>query len=197
MPLLQKRERFEREALPHFQELRRTAARFVADGGEAEDLAQEVYMHAWRCFDRYEAGTNCRAWLHKILFHRLDHYRRRYVARWAWMGEEQAERLVYEAPAEPRLTDKEVLNALHSLPQTYREVVVLADVEEFSYKEIAQRLNIPLGTVMSRLNRGRKALRGLLAGVAESYGLVGSKFKVQGSRFKVQSSRLSVAAVSA
>ena len=180
MSLLQTREQFEREAMPHFKELYRATTRLVASPGEAEDLVQEVYLHAWRCFGRYQPDTNCRAWLYKILFHRLDHYRRRYVSRWAAMDDEWAANLAYEAPVAPYLMDEEMLRALSGLPQSYREVVVLADVQEFSYKEIARRLGIPMGTVMSRLNRGRKILRQLLAEVAQGYG-----FNLRGAKYSL------------
>jgi RNA polymerase sigma-70 factor (ECF subfamily) len=164
------KEHFEQEALPHFRELYRTTTRLVASRNEAEDLVQEVFMHAWQSFPRYQPGTNCRAWLYKILFHRLDHYRRRYASRYVALDDDWAAQLAYDAPAPERLTDKQLIKALRDLPDSYREVVVLADVQECSYKEIAQRLNIPMGTVMSRLNRGRKLLRGVLADVARSYG---------------------------
>jgi RNA polymerase sigma-70 factor, ECF subfamily len=165
---------FEAEAMPHLSELYRTAARMTLDRGEAEDLVQEVYLQAWKSFASYEPGTNCRAWLYKILFNKLDHHRRRKYALWKRTVEDDgfvAETVAYVPPVEPRLTDGEVLAALDSLQPRYREVVLLADVEEFSYREIAAVLGVPVGTVMSRLSRGRARLRQLLGGVARQYGV--------------------------
>ncbi|MGH9940844.1 MAG: sigma-70 family RNA polymerase sigma factor [Pyrinomonadaceae bacterium] len=167
-------EEFESEAMPHLDDLYRMACRLTADRGEAEDMVQEVYLQAWKSFAKYEPGTNCRAWLYKILFHKLAHHRRRKYARWKWLREGDegvAEGVAYEPPVNPNLTDGEVLSALARVPARYREIVLLADVEEFSYREIAGVLRIPPGTVMSRLSRGRKRLREMLAGVARDYGI--------------------------
>jgi RNA polymerase sigma-70 factor, ECF subfamily len=170
-------EEFETEALPHLSELYRMAVRLVMDRSEAEDLVQEVYLQAWKSYERYQSGTNCRAWLYKILFYKLDHHRRRQRAQWKHLkeGDETiAAQAVYMPPVEPTLRDEEILRALDCLPLKYREVVLLADVEEFAYKEICELLNIPIGTVMSRLNRGRTKLRQLLTGVACQYGIIGA-----------------------
>jgi RNA polymerase sigma-70 factor (ECF subfamily) len=119
-------------------------------------------------------GTNCRAWLYKILFHRLHHFRRR----WAKAAKVEAfenpadqDNVMAETPVPQEIRDEDVLSALAKLPLEFREVVLLADVQEFSYKEIAETMKLPLGTVMSRLSRGRKLLRQELAGVASSYGI--------------------------
>jgi RNA polymerase sigma-70 factor (ECF subfamily) len=166
-------EDFESVALPHLNDLYRAARRIIGNPTEAEDAVQETYHQAWKSFHRFEAGTNCRAWLFKILFHVIHHQRRKL---WKWASfaslDEAPEKIpIYEPPAPQDLTDEEVLQAFEKLPPHYREVVMLADVQEFSYKEIADTLSIPIGTVMSRLNRGRKLLRADLAGVAESYGI--------------------------
>ncbi len=165
-------EAFEESALPHLNDLFRTACRVLRDRAQAEDIVQEAYFQAWKSFHRFEPGTNCRAWLFKILFHVIHHHRRKWL-RFAWVTDiaESEEAFLYEAPTPQHLTDEEVLGALDRLPRYYREVVLLADVEEFSYKEIADTLGIRAGTVMSRLNRGRKMLRHSLAGLAECYGI--------------------------
>ncbi len=160
--------------MPHLADLYRTASFLLRDLHEAEDLIQETYLEAWKSFHRFELGTNCRAWLFKIMFHRLHHLRRRLVKTSRVITidtpERQAE-LVAEPVVPQEILDEDVLKALEKVAVEFREVVLLADVEEFSYKEIAETLKIPLGTVMSRLSRGRKLLRQELAEVARSYGI--------------------------
>ena len=164
---------FEAAALPHLSDIYRTAARLLSDSTRAEDVMQEVYLQAWKSFDRFETGTNCRAWLFKILFNTLHHYRRKWFnIRMVKESEELIEQTAAYAPPLPeQITDEEVLAALAGVPEDFRSVVLLVDVEEFSYKESAGILNIPIGTVMSRLSRGRKLLRERLAGMARSYGI--------------------------
>lgn len=166
-------EDFEAAAMPHLNDLFRTAARVVGDRSEAEDLVQEAYLQAWKSFHRFEPGTNCRAWLFKILFHVIQHHRRKwYSLKSAKETDEMLmETLAYEPPVPQHLSDEDVLAALEKIPQQYREVVMLADVQEFSYKEVAATLSVPVGTVMSRLSRGRSLLRNELAGMAEAYGI--------------------------
>lgn len=165
---------FEAEAMHHIDDLYRTAKRLTRSEMEADDLVQETYMQAWKSFDRYEPGTNCRAWLYKILFNKYDHHRRKQYTQSKYFQE--ADELLFEfsaaTPSVPEyLTDGEVISALDKLPEHYRSVVLLADVHEFDYKEVAQILDIPMGTVMSRLNRARTQLKKSLAGVARSYGI--------------------------
>jgi RNA polymerase sigma-70 factor, ECF subfamily len=165
--------RFESEALPHAADLYRLAAWLTRNRDEAEDLVQETFSQALQSFHRFEGGTNCRAWLTRILYH-MQGKRLRVQQRWQLMGDHEeniAETLVYEPPTPHGLQDKEILQALAGLPRQFQEVVVLSDVEEFSYKEIAAALEIPMGTVMSRLARGRKLLRAQLATVANQYGI--------------------------
>lgn len=164
---------FELTALPHLQDLYRTALRVIGNTRDAEDLVQETYLQAWKSFHRFEPGTNCRAWLFKILFHRIHHHRRRwFVSKVVKESEDILEEtLAYEPPVPDELADEEVLRALERIPPEFRDVVLLADVQEFSYREVADILKIPVGTVMSRLSRARKMLRSGLAGVARSLGI--------------------------
>jgi len=155
-------EEFESAALPHINDLYRTAARVIGNRGEAEDLVQETYLQAWKSFHRFEPGTNCRAWLFKILFHLIQHQLRRwYKSKLVQESDEMLlqDTVAYEPPVPEHLSDEDVLAALEKISVQYREVVLLADVQEFSYKEVATTLGVPVGTVMSRLSRGRKLLR--------------------------------------
>lgn len=164
---------FEQAALPHLNELYRTAARLLGDSTKAEDVVQETYLQAWRSFDRFESGTNCRAWLFKILVNTIYHHRRKlFNLRLVKESEEVLEQAVAPATSIPEhISETEILRALDRIPTDYRAAVLLADVEEFSYKEIASLLSVPIGTVMSRLSRGRRLLREQLAEVARSYGI--------------------------
>jgi RNA polymerase sigma-70 factor (ECF subfamily) len=167
-------EDFEAATMAHFPDLYRTARLLAQDSSEAEDLVQEVYLEAWKSFHRFETGTNCRAWLFKILFHRLHHFRRRWAKAAkveAFEKPEDQDSIMAETPVPQEIRDEDVLEALERVPIEFREVVLLADVQEFSYKEIADTMKLPLGTVMSRLSRGRKLLRQELADVASSYGI--------------------------
>lgn len=164
---------FEAAALPHLGELYRTATRLLSDSTKADDVVQDVYLEAWKSFDKFESGTNCRAWLYKILFNTMHHYRRKWLnPRMVEDSEDFLEQTVSWTPPVPEhLTDEEVLGALAEVPQDFRAVVLLVDVEEFTYKEVAAILNVPIGTVMSRLSRGRKLLRERLFRAAASYGI--------------------------
>jgi RNA polymerase sigma-70 factor (ECF subfamily) len=167
-------EEFESAALPHLNDLYRTAARVLGDRSEAEDLVQETYLQAWKSFHRFEPGTNCRAWLFKILFHLIQHKRRKWYNAKLIQENDDAllqETLTYEPPVPQHLSDEDVLAALDAIPVQYREVVLLTDVHEFSYKESAAALGVPVGTVMSRLSRGRGLLRSRLSGMAQGFGI--------------------------
>jgi RNA polymerase sigma-70 factor, ECF subfamily len=168
-----KAEDFETAAMPYLNDLFRTALRVIGNRTEAEDLVQEAYLQAWKSFHRFELGTNCRAWLFKILFHVIQHHRRKWFNSKSSFDTDDSmiETLAYEPPVPQHLSDEEVLAAFAKIPQQYREVVVLADVQEFSYKEVAATLGVPVGTVMSRLSRGRALLRTELSGLAEGYGI--------------------------
>lgn len=164
---------FEAAALPHLKDIYRTAVRVLGDSARADDVLQDVYLQAWKSFDKFEPGTNCRAWLYKILFHTINHYRRKWLnIRMIKESEEVLEFAVAGDPPMPEhITDEQMLAALDEVPQEFRAVVLLVDVEEFSYKDAAAILSVPVGTVMSRLSRGRRLLREKLAGVARSYGI--------------------------
>ncbi len=156
--------RFEREAMPQMRSLYGTAYRLTRNAADAEDLVQETFLRAYRAFAGYAEGTNIRAWLYTILHRvRADHYRR--VAR-----SPRTVELVDDGPAQPAPQDamargqEDVARALASIPEAFRAAVVLRDVQDFTYDEIAGILDIPIGTVMSRIHRGRALLRQALAG---------------------------------
>src|SRR5436305_2327227 len=164
---------FEAAAMPHMADIYRTASRLLGAGTGADDVVQDVYLQAWKSFGQFERGTNCRAWLFKILFHTLHHYRRKWLnLRMINQSEEILDLAAASSPPLPaHITDEEMLAALADVPIDFRAVVLLIDVEEFSYKEAAGILNVPIGTVMSRLSRGRKLLREKLVDLAQSYGI--------------------------
>jgi RNA polymerase sigma-70 factor (ECF subfamily) len=167
----QRLEAFEAEALGFADQLFRVALRVCRDPERAEDLVQETYLQAWRSFHRFELGTNLRAWLYKILFN--VHYsklRREKKMSVVPAEEDIAETIAFDPPVPHHLTDEDVIEALERIPRDFQIPIVLADVEELSYREIADVLQIPIGTVMSRLHRGRKILRMELANYARDAG---------------------------
>jgi RNA polymerase sigma-70 factor (ECF subfamily) len=131
---------------------------------------QETYLQGWRSFHRFELGTNLRAWLFKIMFNVYYSGQRKARLHLIPVEEGIAETLAYDPPTPLRLTDEDVLSALERLPRDFQIPVVLADVEELSYREVAEALAIPLGTVMSRLHRGRTLLRMELTTYARAVG---------------------------
>lgn len=179
------RERFEREAVPLLPRMYASALRLTRDPQDAEDLVQEVYLRAFRAFGSFEEGSNLKAWLYRILTNAfINEYRRRQrrphtvseaedpeYSLFDRLGEEaaapSAEREVLD-----RLPDEDVQRALEDLPEQFRMAVLYADVEGFTYQEIADILEVPIGTVMSRLHRGRKALQKALWEKMEGRGLV-------------------------
>src|ERR1044071_454978 len=174
---------FEAEALPHMNALYRAAASILHSRSEAEDAVQEAYLQALKSFYRFTPGTNCRAWLFRILFHVISHQRRKWFGRFVFSEREELEQTaVYEEPVGAHLTDDEVIEAFRKLPRQLAEVVMLADVQEFSYKEIQETLGIPVGTVMSRLSRGRQMLRAQLAECGARAGIVRGAARAQGTQ---------------
>lgn len=161
---MNREERFESEALPHARSLYATAYRMMRNAHDAEDLVQETLLRAYRAFDRYSPGTNIRAWLYTILHRaRTDAFRR---AGRAPLTVELAGDGPGVPPAQDALASgaEEIERALARLPEDFRIAVILRDVEELSYQEIAETLGIPIGTVMSRIHRGRVKLRSALSG---------------------------------
>lgn len=152
-------EGFESQALEFSDQLFRVAMRVCRDRGRAEDLVQETYLQAWRSFHRFEPGTNLRAWLFKIMFNVFYSGLRRERLELVPVEDAIAQTVAYDPPTPQHLTDEDVLQAVERLPRDFQIPVVLADIEELSYREIADVLQVPLGTVMSRLHRGRKLLR--------------------------------------
>jgi RNA polymerase sigma-70 factor (ECF subfamily) len=152
---------FEAEAMPHLDRLFRLALWFERNRDEAEDLVQETMMQALQSFHRFRPGTNCRAWLVTILQHVRSNRRR--ARQRSLLVEDPDDRMAntvpFVAPVPETLTDEDMLGALSRIPVQFQEVIVLCDVEELTYKEIGDTLSIPVGTVMSRLHRGRAALR--------------------------------------
>ncbi len=181
----EKRRRFEDEALPHLDALYHTALRMTGNPSDAEDLVQDTYMKAHRFWDRYTAGTNCKAWLYKILTNtRINQYVKRSKQPQQVNFDDvepilpHTESSALNAPTRGELgaladlLDDEVKQALEAIPAEFRIVLLLSVVEGFAYKEIAQILEIPIGTVMSRLFRGRKLLQASLHEYARRRGLV-------------------------
>lgn len=147
--------------------------RLLLDRTRASDAFQDTYLVAWQTFDRYQRGTNCRAWQFEILFNVIRREKRTRLKWLTGVSEKFAEmRLITPEPVPDNLTDSQILAALDRLPVRFRAVLLLVDVEEFSYQETSEILGVPLGTVMSRLSRARNLLRGQLADVARAYGVL-------------------------
>jgi RNA polymerase sigma-70 factor (ECF subfamily) len=154
---------FEGAAWGYADQLYRVALRVLRNPSQAEDLVQETYLQAWRSFDRFEPGTNLRAWLYKIMFNTHHSQQRRLRLQWVQAEATIAETIAYDPPVPQHLTDDEILAELEKLPREYQIPLVLADIEGLSYREISEALQIPMGTVMTRIHRARKLLRTSLA----------------------------------
>lgn len=186
------RSAFAQEAMQYAPQLYSAAVRMTRNRSDAEDLVQETYLRAYRGYGNFEEGTNLRAWLFRILTNTFINTYRAKQRRVQESELNDVEDLylyrrianvdVASRSAEDTLfdlfPDDEVKRALESLPENFRLPVLLADVEEFSYKEIAEMLDIPIGTVMSRLHRGRKAMQKALADYATDRGLLPPSMEV-------------------
>lgn len=178
------RETFEAEALPHLDSLYNFALYLTRNTTDSEDLVQEAMFRAYRFFDRYKPGTNCKAWLFRILRNTFINEYRRKLNRPREVSLEVDETLPEDAePIGARIAgpeaellqdlyDDEVTRALELLPEEFREVVLMRDVEGMSYQDIAEVIDRPVGTVRSRIARGRETLRRRLMGYAKEHGYV-------------------------
>lgn len=182
------RSQFTEQAMEFMPALYTAALRMTRNPADAEDLVQETYLKAYRAFGSFEEGTNLKAWLYRILTNTFINSYRASKRRPEKADVEDIEDLyLYKRLGElssagtgrsaedellDRLTDDEVKRAIESLPEAFRMAVLLADVEGFSYKEIADITDVPIGTVMSRIHRGRRALQKALLDYAEARGLV-------------------------
>jgi RNA polymerase sigma-70 factor (ECF subfamily) len=182
------RAHFEELAMEHMGSLYTAALRMTRNPSDAEDLVQETYLKAYRAFDGFQEGTNLKAWLYRILTNTfINSYRARkrrpeesdiedlenlYLYRRLGGLEGASAGRSAEEEVLDRFTEAEVKEAIESLPEQFRLAVILGDVEGFSYKEIAEILQIPIGTVMSRLHRGRRALQKRLYEFGRQRGLV-------------------------
>jgi len=190
-------EQFTSDAMQYAPQLFSTALRMTRNRSDAEDLVQETYIKGWRSFHTFQEGTNLRAWLFRIM---TNTYINKYNAQkrkgtevelddveelFLYKRLGSIDQSLLSSSAEDQMielfTDDEVKNALEALPEDFRMPVLLSDVDGFSYKEISEMLEIPIGTVMSRLHRGRKAMQKMLYEYARERGLIIEPETVEGT----------------
>ena len=180
-----RRRRFEDEALPHLDAVYTMALRLSRNPDDANDLLQETVLRAYRFFHQFESGTNCRAWMLTILFNNFRNGYRKSSREQPASSPEDFERKVEheslrtdpagsnpEALLSGQGMEGEVESALGGLPAEFREAILLVDIEELSYQEVSGVLNVPIGTVKSRVSRGRAILRDTLASFAKERGII-------------------------
>ncbi len=185
--LQQRYAEFEKEAVPHLDAVYNFALRMTGDEDDADDLVQETYLKAFRFFDKFEKGTNCKAWLFRILKNSfINDYRKTTKEPkkvdyddvqnfYENIKADEVETQHYEEDAFSNLLDDEISKAISELPEDFRTVVILSDIEGFTYEEIADFVDIPVGTVRSRLHRARKMLYVQLFDYAKVKGFVKKK----------------------
>lgn len=180
-----RRSRFEAQALPHLDALYTMATRLARNPDDAHDLLQETVLRAYRFFHQFESGTNIRAWLLTIMFNNFRNgYRRSNREQPASSSEDFDYRVELESlridpngsnletHVASRTIDRKITSALEALPEEFRTAILLVDVEELSYQEVAAVLTVPVGTVKSRVSRGRAILRETLKNYARERGLI-------------------------
>ncbi len=177
-----KHKTFEKEMMPHMAALYNFALRMTGDPDDAKDLVQETYMKAYRFFDKYEQGTNAKAWLFRIMKNSyINRYRKESKEPdkidyddvkdfYASVKDAAVDTNDLQEKIFGNLFEDEVAKALQDLPEDFRTVVILCDIEGYSYEEIADFVEIPIGTVRSRLHRGRKMLQSMLRDYAHAHG---------------------------
>ena len=178
---------FEKEALPHMSALYNFALRMTGDEDDADDLVQETFLKAFRFFDKFEMGTNCKAWLFRILKNSYINDYRKTTKEPDRVDYEDVQNFYeniksddvdskhYEMDAFNNLLDDEISSAITALPEDFRTVIILSDIEGFTYEEIADFVDIPVGTVRSRLHRARKMMYAQLFDYAKDKGFVEKK----------------------
>jgi RNA polymerase sigma-70 factor (ECF subfamily) len=177
-------EDFQREAVPHMNAVFNYALKITGDEDDANDLVQETYLKAFRFFDKFEKGTNCKAWLFRILKNSYINDYRKNAKEPNKVDYEDVQNFYeniqpneistnhFEQDAFSKLLDDEITKVMSTLPEDFRTVIILSDIEGFTYEEISDFVDIPVGTVRSRLHRARKMLYSLLYDYAKDKGYV-------------------------
>jgi len=175
---------FEREAVPHMSSLYNFALKMTRDEDDANDLVQETYLRAFRFFDKFEQGTNCKAWLYRIMKNTfINDYRK--ISKqpnkvdyddiqnfYETIKSSEVESRHYEEDAFAGVLDDDITKAIASLTEDFRTVIILSDIEGFTYEEVADFVDVPIGTVRSRIHRARKMLYSKLHGYALKNGFI-------------------------